>query len=320
MQNIYAGRTFSSDDMALSGQNERSGMVAVSHEFSTAVIAYSALYSWFLRSIDDSKARPESDARIIQQGMRAEFNRVIDTFKDLGIVTLQGTWLTEVPDRRHRLALELFSRTAEQWALAHEFGHHLVRDMSTRRDKDIDALFGAILSRSTVGHDLANLPRLQRCEVEADLLATLLLAGHFSANDRPTTALSHLAVASGAIALITVAHLNDEWTCSRTDTHPGCLDRLRFLMTIMCELYGTRSVDPGNVLDGSHITVSRTAGAVTALAHWLEDADGTAQLIAELRAIRSTRLSDAGVLMAHYWTHFGLIGEEYAENQLHKRA
>ena len=35
-------------------------------------------------------------------------------------------------------------------------------------------------------------------------------------------------------------HLRNEWTSSPDATHPGCMDRLRLVMTFVCEIYGTQ--------------------------------------------------------------------------------
>jgi hypothetical protein len=178
-ESIYAGRTWSNDDTAFTDQNMRSGMVALSDQFTSVLIAYSAMYGVFLNSIDDARNRPTEDAKIIQRGMRAEFDHMVDAFKVGGLLALKGKPFMTMPSLAHWGAADLYTRAAEQWTLAHELSHHLARDLSTRRDKGVEALMAQFKSRSALGPKLAALSGAQRCEVEADLLATLLLAGHF---------------------------------------------------------------------------------------------------------------------------------------------
>jgi hypothetical protein len=242
-ESIYAGRTFSTDDTAFTDQNARSGMVALSDQFTSVLIAYSAMYGVFLNSIDHVKRRPPEEAEIIQRGMRAEFDQMVDAFKVGGLLALKGKLFMTMPSVAHWDAVDQFTRAAEQWTLAHELSHHLARDLSTRRDKGVEALMARFKSRSAIGSRLAALSLAQRCEAEADLLATLIVAGHFLPGEAESAALQ-FAVGGAAIALIAVGHLRNEWTSSPDDTHPGCMDRISLVMTFICELYGMQCLHP----------------------------------------------------------------------------
>jgi hypothetical protein len=268
-ESIYAGRTWSNDDTAFTDQNIRGGMVALSDQFTSVLIAYSAMYGVFLNSIDDAKKRPNEDAKVIQRGMRAEFDEMVDAFKVGGLLALKGKPFMTMPSVAHWDTVDQFTRAAEQWTLAHELSHHLARDLSTRRDKGVEALMARFKSRSALGPQLAALSVAQRCEVEADLLATLILAGHFLPGGGETAALQ-FAVGGAAIALIAVGHLRNEWTSSPDDTHPGCMDRLRLVMTFVCELYGTQRLHPEDSRR-SHITLSRFAATLMFYARWAHD-------------------------------------------------
>jgi len=275
-QNIYAGRTISVNDTAFSDQNVRSGMVALSNQFTSVLIAYAAMYGIFLQSMDDAKVRSPEDAAAIQRGMRAEFDEIVHRFRIGGLLALKGTPLMIAPSEEHWEAVDILCRAAEQWTLAHELSHHLARDMSTRRDKGVEELLRQLKSRSAMRSVVADLPPSQRCEAEADLLATLILARHFMPEGHDPNAVRY-ALPGAAIALIAVAHLRDEWTAAREDSHPGCMDRLRILMTFICEIYGTDSIYP-NDLGRSHMTLSRFASTLMAFAHWAEDVERATEL------------------------------------------
>lgn len=299
-QNIYAGRTWSTDDTAFTDQNVRSGMIALSNEFTSVLIAYASVYGMFLNSMDDARKRSPEDAAAIQHGMRVEFDRMVDAFKIGGLLALKGTPFMVFPSVAHWNAVNQFCRATEQWTLAHELSHHLARDLSSRRDKGVAAVLAQLESHSIVGPEVAALSASQRCEVEADLLATLILAGYFLPGGCEPAAL-HFAVGGAAIALITVGHLHDEWSASSDDSHPGYMDRLRLVMTFVCELYGTLSVhkDPRQ----SRMTLSGFSSTLMAFAHWAQDV-GQAHLLGEaVRTIqRDSDMPNPALLVAHYAT------------------
>ncbi|MFE7868747.1 hypothetical protein ACFUYE_00135 [Micromonospora humida] len=264
-QNIYAGRTFATEDLALADQNVHGGMVVLSSHFTSIMFAYSAMYGLFMRSINDARQRSPEEAEEIQRGLHAEFERIIEGYRLGGLLALEGTPLM-VFDKAHWDAAGALCRSAEQWALAHEVSHHLARDMSSRRDKGVDAIMAEILSRTSLRSKLADIPPSHKCEIEADILATLILAGRF-ADSGYHPALLQLSLPGAAIGLITVAHLRNEWSTDRTDSHPGCADRLFILLMVLCELYGNDNAMPHNDRF-AHITINRSAATLMTFAQW----------------------------------------------------
>jgi hypothetical protein len=213
-----------------------------------------------------------------------------------------------MPSVAHWDTADQFTRAAEQWTLAHELSHHLARDLSTRRDKGVEALMARFKSRSAIGPQLAALSAAQRCEVEADLLATLIVAGHFLPGGGRSAALQ-FAVGGAAIALIAVGHLRNEWTSSPDATHPGCMDRLRLVMTFVCEIYGTQRLYPEDSRR-SHITLSRFAAPLMVYAHWAHDIEqGELLGKAVRRTLLDSDLASPLLLVAHYATVFGMVAE-----------
>ncbi|WP_433538652.1 hypothetical protein ACQPZK_13650 [Micromonospora sp. CA-249363] len=264
-QNIYAGRTFSDEDLALADQNVRGGMVAISSHFTSIMFAYSAMYGTFMKSVDDALQRSPEEAETVQRALHAEFERIIEGYRIGGLLALDGSFLMAF-DKQHWDAADALCRRAEQWVLAHEVSHHMARDMSSRRDKGIEAILAEIFSRTSLRSKLADMPSSHRCEIEADLLATLILAGRFTESGY-NPALLQLSLPGAAIGLITVAHLRNEWSTDRADSHPGCAERLFILLTVLCELYGNDSALP-HVARYAHVTIYRSAATLMTFAQW----------------------------------------------------
>ncbi|MFI7252837.1 MULTISPECIES: hypothetical protein [Micromonospora] len=300
--NIYAGRTFKNDDMALADQSLRGGMVAISSEFSSAVGVYAAIFLTFLTGVDEANKRPGVEAAAILNGMRSELDDYIEKYKVGGILALKGAPFLTVPGKIYAEALDLHAWSAEQWALAHEVGHHIARDLSSRRDKNVASLLRMLRSSSSTLPIVTRLTAEQIIEVEADILATLIIAGHFSSQDEVTMRV-HMAVPGAAIALVTIAHLREEWTTERGDSHPGCLDRLYILLLFICELYGQRKIDKG-----SHFSLARVSALWISFAHWAEGFNYV-EFMGEKSDNPNFELPFLHALIAHYATVFGLASE-----------
>ncbi|USX54099.1 hypothetical protein [Lentzea sp. HUAS12] len=309
---IYAGRTFSNDDTAASNQNPKSGMVAISHEFATILIAYSSMYGLFLRSVDDAKRRSLKDARAIQIGMRRHFDEIIDLFKEVGYLALSGSVLLVTPDKQSWRSVEALCEAAEKWTLAHEIAHHVARDMSNRIDKGVERILSGIKAKSSMREEINGLSKKQRHEVEADLLASLILSGYFAEQGRPAIAV-HGVIPGAAVALIAVAHHRDEWTNEPGDDHPGCSTRLRILFVMMCELFGDEVAYPDDP-SRADITLSRSAARLMAFARWAENAEKAEEFADELRELFGAPEASSPVLVtAHYAVEFGTAARDYAE-------
>lgn len=301
--NIYAGRTFKNDDMALADQSLRGGMIAMSSEFSSAVGVYAAMFLTFIAGIDAARKRSGLEAAQILNGMRSELDDYIEKYKVGGILALKGAPFLTLPEGRTE-ALELHAWSAEQWALAHEVGHHIARDLSSRRDKKVASLLRMLRSSSSTLPIVSKLTAEQIMEVEADMLATLILAGHFSSKDEDEATLRvHMAVPGAAIALVTVAHLRKEWTANREDSHPGCLDRLYILLLFISELYGQRKI--GN---DTYFSLARVCAYWMSFAHWAEGFNHV-EFMGKKSDNPNFELPFLHALVAHYATVFGLASE-----------
>ncbi|MEA1798603.1 hypothetical protein [Rhodococcus qingshengii] len=269
--NIYAGRIYSNEDVAEAQTNLRGGMIAISNEYSSAITAYAAMYGRFVSAIDFAAGITQEQSRLLWTGLHDHFNKSIEDFKRGGIISLKGNDLMVFPDDEARSSFESAIFMAEFWTVAHEFSHHIVRDVSTRRDREVVTILRDLTKASSVGEEIRAMSSDQRDEINADLLATLLVSGYFNDTRDPIGVPG--AISGAALSLITIAHFRDEWTCDPEDSHPGCLDRIRILLTLICEYYGSESAYPGDS-ERSHIVVRRVAGLLITFALWVHGSIG----------------------------------------------
>jgi hypothetical protein len=308
-QNIYAGRVFKADDVAAAEHALRGGMIALSNHYTTAMIAYAAMLYRFLLSVDKGKSEAMSDAAALQRRLRDEFERVVGSFQIVGPLGLKGSWLMRFPSERYRVALDDHCHSAEQWMLAHELAHHLARDMSARKDKGVEEALSRVKARSAAQTRIAALSTPQRQEIDADILATLIVSGYFT--DRDSGVLGRFkAIFGAAVTLLTVAHLREEWFTEPEDSHPGCLERLEVLMTIVCEQYGGESAGYDDFY-----TVSRAAAVLSAFALWLHGGDlQVAEWLDEKHGTAGEDLPHLPRLIAHYSIRFQDYAEAYRQH------
>lgn len=306
--NIYAGRTYSDVDMAEADKNLRGGMVAISIEFTNILIAYSSMYGTFINSMDFAKRLSTEASEAMWNGMRGEFDKNIAAYRRDGILALKGSLPMVYPSDQFRVATELLSEAAEAWSIAHELSHHLARDMSARKDKEVRATVDNLVNRSSVGPEIHKMPPSHREEVYADLLATLIMSGHFAPEKRTPMGISD-AISGATLSLITIAHLRDEWVTSVSDTHPGCFDRIRILLTVISEIYGGLSVAPDDP-EREHMVVRRFAALLMTYGHWAENVN-LRGILSSGGGTRNSHLLHE--VFARYAVEFDLLAEAYQE-------
>ncbi len=308
-RNIYAGRTFSDEDTAAANKNLRGGMISMSENFTQIMYAYASMYGTFTLSVDVGKRMTDSDVEAMWRGMRSDFDAAIALYRAGGLAAMKGSLPMVFPNEQFRRAAESGTSHAEAWILAHELGHHVARDMSSRKDRDVAKMMREVTANSLIAAELAAMSGDQKEEVEADLLATLILCGYFVPEKRSNGHLA-TALAGAGIALISVAHFRDEWTADPSDSHPGCLDRLRIVLVVMSELYGNINVDPSNNPSRAHIKVYRVAALMMAFGSWVHDVGTMLQEADETRQSAGRRYPIAALTFAEYATHFGMLADD----------
>lgn len=174
-RNIFAGRTFSDIDTATANKNLRGGMISMSENFTQIMYAYASMQGTFIYSVDLGKNMTDSEVEAMWRGMRSDFDEAIALYRAGGLVAMKGSLPMVYPSEEFRRAAESLASAAESWIL----GHHLARDMSSRKDQDVVKVLCEVTSNGLIAEKLRAMSEDQRCEVEADLLATLILCGHF---------------------------------------------------------------------------------------------------------------------------------------------
>lgn len=308
-KNIYAGRTSSNVDAAAADHNLRGGMIVISNEYTSVLMAYVAMYGQYASSVDLAKTLSPADANAMWLGMRKHFDETIESYKGDGILSLKGNLLMIFPDEKYRESAQIASDAAEFWSIAHEFSHHLARDMSARRDKEVASTLRELLRHSSVSHEMQQMPKLHRDEVQADLLATLVVSGHFAPQKRQPHSV-HLAITGAILALITIGHLRGEWTTEITDSHPGCHDRLRIILTVMAELYGNRADNPSDPKD----RIYQFVAFLMTFVRLVEDGPIEEEEVSELSLPGAIRdWPPLFTRMAQYATDYGILADKYEE-------
>lgn len=270
-RNIYAGRTFSDVDTATANKNLRGGMISMSEKFTQIIYAYASTLGTFVLSVDVGKGITNSEVGAMWRGLQADFDAAIEAFRAGGLIAMKGTSPMVFPSEHSRRVTESQASAAEGWILAHEIGHHLARDMSSRRDREVAKVLHEVTANSSIEVKLTGMSTVQRDEVMADLLATLILCGHFVPENRSNASLEGALTGAG-IALISLAHFRDEWSADPSDSHPGCLDRLWIVLVVMSELYGNVKLYPNDPERG-HITVFRSAALMMTYALWMNSVE-----------------------------------------------
>ncbi|WP_435591855.1 hypothetical protein [Nocardia sp. bgisy118] len=308
LRNIYAGRTFSDVDTAAADKNLRGGMISMSENFTQIMYAYASIHGTFIYSVDVGKQMTDSEVEAMWKGMRSDFEAAIASYRVGGLVAMKGSLPMVFPSDHFRRAAESEASAAEAWILAHELSHHLARDMSSRKDQDVAKILREVTANSLISEKFRAMSEDQRCEVEADLLATLMLCGHF-VPEKTSSNLLETAIKGAGIALVSVAHFRDEWTADPPDSHPGCLDRLLIVSVVISELYGNISVDPENPAR-AHITVFRLAALMMAFGSWVHSVETMLRTADVTRQRTDRRYPVAAVVFAQYAAHFGMLAED----------
>ncbi|MFD4460119.1 hypothetical protein [Nocardia sp. NPDC058480] len=307
-RNIFAGRTFSDIDTATANRNLRGGMISMSENFTQVIYAYASMQGTFIYSVDLGKNMTDSEVEAMWQGMRSDFDEAIALYRAGGLLAMKGSLPMVSPSEEFRRAAESLASAAESWILAHELGHHLARDMSSRKDQDVVKVLREVTTNSLIAEKLRTMSEDQRCEVEADLLATLILCGHFVPEEHSKN-LIETAIGGAGIALVSVAHFRDEWTADPSDSHPGCLERLWIIAVVMSELYGTIGVDENDPAR-AHITVFRLAALIMTFGSWVHNVETMLQAADVTRQQTGRRYPVAAVTFAKYAAWFGILAED----------
>lgn len=269
LANLYAGRVHSSPDRAFSAVSTRGGMLVIDLEYSIAIAAYVAVYDKFLAVLDTRFEHDGETVDAISAGVHEEFEEFIEAYRGGGLPQIRGDWLLALQSEQHQVSHSTLTRIAEEYVVAHEVAHHILRHLSTRADREATELVNEYLLRPAIASELRSLNRSQRQEVEADVLALLLIAGEISTASVDLGDV--LQALHGAVfALLAASHLDAGWTSHPDDEHPGGATRIAVIAKLVTLLYGLQPI-PAEVSTVADATIPRTVAVLLAFSDWASD-------------------------------------------------
>lgn len=302
-QNVFAGRTFDTDDIAwtLTSSKRDGAFIAISDEFSKVLFAYSAMWSYYMSYLDVFRSSPEMERLAAGAEMRKQFDEIINSFQKRGNVAFSDTFLTFLR-ADHVPALDDLCWFAETWVIAHELSHQISDDQQKKRSKEAAKYLNAIRGGSKT-HDWRMPHNVnQRMEFDADLMATMIMAMDQSGRRPIPAGVKNCAIIAATIALIAIGHYRNEWECEpHQDTHPGVIDRIDHLLTVFCEQSGLEEDHPHHRGQACY----QVAGTLRAYANWCRSThDSNSEDEDPMAAIVINRL------------HFRLVAEGERPNRI----
>lgn len=229
VQNIYAGRTRNAGiPTAMSQPGAQGGFVAIGFDFTYCLFGAVITWSHFLHDTDRAREDPSlgKHGKELRKALLAAFKRV----REDGAAGIRASKIFDVASAEEgRMAAEIFLM-AESWVLAHEVAHHILRHGTSRADKDAQRTVREFLDFPDIAAEMEGLPVSQETEIEADVLAYLLLCGEFVGPRHPKA--ESAAAASALLTLLAVGLMNDDWASGPVDTHPSTLQRMAVVARI----------------------------------------------------------------------------------------
>lgn len=157
----------------------------------------------------------------------------------------------------------------ERWIVAHEWAHHLLgHQAKSVKSLHLEEKVTSIIDIAGHIELVLQVPEVQRREMHADILATMLLAGGLDKNVTPRPQDIFLTVIGGAIALIAEGHVHESWSSAADDTHPGAIRRLNFLLQFAGDVYGAASLQR----DGASGDVEGLCASLATFANFIAQA------------------------------------------------
>ncbi|MET7820046.1 hypothetical protein [Micromonospora zamorensis] len=239
--NLFAGRVLQGDVNAAAWTERKAGILEINVQYSFTLSAYAAAYDEFFHHLRDFSREVMRDADTAQELSASINKRFLEPWGQLE--NARKTWIdrrlvaTRNPVRR-RLTLgredlqEDMVDAAESFVIAHELAHHLLGHTVSRRDKKrAKVIVDQTVEKLGLYPAMAALNTSQREELQADLLGYLIVAQ--AVEREPTFSDLYRAVAGSSLALITLAHVTQEWVESDSaGTHPGFVTRFAVLQSL----------------------------------------------------------------------------------------
>lgn len=219
---ICAGRSRLTEDLARAGTGSKGGFVVISFDYMYAMEGAAITWGDFLQYLDAVWSNPQR--ALLAKEYRDALFSAFAQIRDLGVAGLLPSRIFSVSTKQRRVRAAEMQQSAELWVIAHALAHHILRDGTSRPDRAAQAVVRQVLSEPDFAIELTELNRTQHGEIEADVLAMLLVAGEYAGDADPGT---EIQAAEGAmVGLLAVGLLGGDWVALPTDTHPPTLTRM----------------------------------------------------------------------------------------------
>nr|WP_282547603.1 hypothetical protein [Streptomyces rochei] len=240
-RNIFAGRSLRVQANAEAWRSGEVGVVEIYYGFTSASMFYMVLYSKYFEMISTLGSvmldyTEDDDAEIIlmllQEVGNEGFEPILIANKERKTWRAEGVFpahqlLRELPASRDEDSYHNGVRSIEEFALAHEYAHHLLGH--TNDEYPRSHYINGRLDRELVelGVDLTDygVNATQTDELRADALAILMMSGKLVMT--PTRPNVYRAMNGAILGLTVLAHIYDAWVGSNEpkETHPDFLTR-----------------------------------------------------------------------------------------------
>jgi hypothetical protein len=281
---IFAGRNLRTQANAEAWQSGEVGIIELNYGLTTASMIYMVLYCKYFEMISTLGTTMldyiEDDDDEVMMMLLEEigdggFEPILVANSERKAWQSHGVFpahqlLRELPASRDEDSYHEGVRSIEQFALAHEYAHHLLghTDDEYPRSRYINGRLDQELAK--LGIDLASyeVNKNQLDELRADALALLMMSGKLIQNPTAPTICRTM---SGAIIGLTVfAHIYESWVNSSdsTETHPDFLTRYDAAAKLLTGMSKSIPIGPRN--DHPLDFLSHLSGFVTLIIdRWL---------------------------------------------------
>lgn len=232
---IFVGRVLDGATNAKAWTMVKAGIIEINIQYTIVLSAYVAAFDEYIRSVRDLLYGLVED--------RDNVERIVDRLDDrlsrpwyhleesrpqwMDVRLLAGgspALLQATPPDRVELREDAVL-ACEEFAVAHELAHHLLgHTTSSSKKAKAKAVVDAAVSSGSLMDQMAKLNQSQTQELEADILAFVMMADAIN-KTAPFTRL-YRALVGGIISLVALAHVNDAWIdTSQNPSHPNFIVR-----------------------------------------------------------------------------------------------
>ncbi|MFC8763561.1 hypothetical protein ACFUAG_23010 [Streptomyces sp. NPDC057193] len=240
-RNIFAGRSLRTQANAEAWQSGEVGVIELYYGFTSASMIYMVLYSKYFEMISTLGSvmmdyTEDDDEEIVMMLLEeignGGFEPILIANEERKRWQAEGVFpahqlLRELPDSRDEESYHQGVRSIEEFALAHEYAHHLLGHTNDEypRSRYINGRLDRELAELGIDLTAYDINSIQVDELRADALALLIMSGKLVS--APTRSSVYRTMSGAIIGLTVLAHIHDAWMVSSqpNETHPDFLTR-----------------------------------------------------------------------------------------------